>query len=134
MSAQSKSQLVAQALFGMGLLAGLGVAQLVWLSRGDRIGELFVSMIGPLIGVMIGVQIVAKQDKKTKPHPMIWHASFGAIVTAAWLVFVAAIYGGLEANALVPTVILSIAGTAMMVVAVPLLWPDSLSKDTSRDA
>lgn len=61
-------------------------------------------------------------------------SSRGPIITAAWLVFVAAIYGGLQAITFAPTVILSIVGTAMLVTATPLLWPESLSKDTSRDA
>ena len=133
MSPRSKSQLAAQALVGMALLAGLGVAQLAWLGRGDRIGDLLDSMIVALIAVMIGSQLVVKREKKTRPHPLIWNATLGAIVTATWLVFVAAVHGGFEANALVPTVVLSIVGTAMLAIN-PLLWPDSLSKDTSRDA
>lgn len=114
------------AVVGVGLVVLVGIAQLVWLDRSDRVDDLLVSFAGPFLGVLVGSWIGTKRrrDKRPRRHPIVWHAGLGLLAMCSWLVLVAALNGGLDTDVIVPTVVLGLVGTAAFVAATKVITPE----------
>jgi len=119
-------RLARDAVLGVLVLVLLGAAQLVWLGRTDRLTPLAVQMIGPLIGVMIGVQLGARLKKRRQPKPRrpLWHVLTQGAVALLWLLFVAGSQGGLTTEVVLPTVVLTVVGTAGMLALTRATAPE----------
>jgi hypothetical protein len=122
----NKGGQVAAGMLGVVLIFALGIVELAWLGRSDRIWNLVGMMGGPLIGVGIGMTIGLnrKRRKQPKKRPLWWHGALSAVVLVAWLVFVAAQGGGLGGEVVVPLVALTAVGTVAMMVVTKLMTPE----------
>lgn len=122
----SLSKTITGAVTGVVLVIVLGVSQLAWLDRSDRIDDLLVTFIGPFVGVLVGSWIATKRrrDKRPRLHSIVWHAVWGLVVVCSWLIFVTAINGGVTVDAIVPTIVLGVAGTAAFVALTKVITPE----------
>jgi len=90
-------------------------------------------MIGPVVGLSIGLYWLGDREKPPNRHAWPWHATMGFVFFALWLVLVDVLYGGgVSSDAIIPTVVLSIAGTSAYVLVVPFLWPDTFTSRNKR--
>lgn len=109
-------------------LAVLGVAQLMWLGRGqEALGLAFIS-IGPALGVFLGTRLSMKRrNTQAKPHSLAWHVVVMGAMILAFLLFITAINGGVGQDAFVPAVLLTLVGTPAFVVTMKVFYPESFA-------
>lgn len=114
------------AFVGVVLTVLIGVAQLVWLDRADRVDDLLASFVGPFLGALLGAWLGRRRrrDKRPRHHSLVWHAGLGLLVMCSWLVVVAAVTGGLGTDVVVPTVVLGLVGTAAFVTVTKVITPE----------
>lgn len=120
------SRTVAGGLLGPVLVVALGAAQLSWVGRSDRVDDMFVSFIGPCIGIGLGLwfRIRFDRDRRLRLHSRGWHVAVAALVIVGWLLAVNALNGGVGTEALVPTIVLGVIGTAVMVAGTRIFNPE----------
>lgn len=122
----SRSRTVVGGLLGLVLVMALGAAQLSWVGRSDRVGDMFVSFIGPCIGIGLGLwfRIRFDRDKRPRRHSLGWHVAVAALVIVGWLLSVTALNGGVDTAAVAPTIVLGVIGTAAMVAGTRIFTPE----------